>query len=112
MAHWTPLWLNLRSRWKTVLAAGLAGLFAFTTAHADPLGDVWSDPAPYSNPFQQPEQEDLDDWSQRYLERQYKSFGGESEYQRAENDRWRARESCNAITNNARARELCLQGLW
>lgn len=26
-------------------------------------------------------------------------------------DRLRAKEGCNALTNNARARELCLQGL-
>ena len=110
MAHWTPIWLNLRSRWKTVLTAGLAGLLTASLTQAQPI--VPDGFGGYYDP-QTDQQQDLYDWSQDYLDQELErgGFCGPSAYERAEQDRIRARESCNALTNNVRARELCLQGL-
>ena len=94
-----------------LLAVGLAGVLSLPAPTlAQPyLPDGFGG---YYDP-QERQQEDLHDWSRDYLEQEYErqGFGGPSAYERDREDYWNQRDACNAFTNNARARELCLQGL-
>ena len=95
---------------RTILAAGLLGLFIATTVHAqaivpDGFGGFYD---PMDEPPPSGYHEDRAFFNE-FMEGS--SLRGPSEYEREMHDRIRAREGCDVFTNNAQARFLCLQGL-